>query len=183
MHKEIYKQTQKYAIDIKKLNMLLDQKYKMTAQDAAEKLGLNRYYFTRYNNRNKGLNRVVINALEQEFGISYEMIKPEEPVKSLEKEPVKEASTADLTKLEEQMKSAVEHLRECEEFLELMKQGFRVQTKPMISSQDISMGVREGVSMWWNANGGDIIKKIRSAMYAAFYDVLHSDAKNNGGQK
>ena len=187
MGRDLYKPIDKYVVDKCKLDNELMKKHQITSEDAAEKMGLNRYYFSRYISRNKGLSKLLMNALEQNFGITYEMIKPDEQMKKEVKETNPELVEAagiglDLDKITDLLKDTKELIKENAEYCQMIKQGFRVQTSPRFSTEDISAGVREGIAMWWSQNKSDVMSKLRGTMYAAFFEALHADDKK-GGQK
>lgn len=179
---------EKYPVDKEKLLDELKERG-LNQSRASVEMGYDASYIScrMYEN---ALAKPVLLMMEKMFGITYDMIKPDDQMKKEKREEkstnpelVAAAGTSlDLDKITDLLKDTKELIKENAEYCQMIKQGFRVQTSPRFSTQDISAGVREGIAMWWSQNKSDVMSKLRGTMYAAFFEALHAEDKK-GGQK
>ena len=120
--------------------------------------------------------------LDKLFGIKYDLIKPDdtkpEPAQTALSIPTEKADV-DLDKLEELLEKSNQLLKDNSDFIEAIKQGFRVQTSPRIIAEDISQGVRDGLMSWWNQINKDFYKRLLGTMYSAMIQAINAEGKQN----
>lgn len=78
-----------------------------------------------------------------------------------------------LGELERRLKSTVEKLDVLKDLANNITAGFHVQTTPRILTEDIAIGVCDGMGRWWNKNKSNIIDQFRGAMCSAYIDALN----------
>ena len=131
-------------------------------------------------------------ALETRYGLQLEdIIKADTPEPAAKAEPETAghdcaanaqamellAKAADeeqrmLGELDRRIKSMTEKMDVLKDLANNITAGFHVQTTPRIMTEDIAIGVCDGISRWWNKNKSDILDKLRGAMCAAYIDAL-----------
>lgn len=162
-------------VDKEKLDKILFEKKLVKNQMGLEMAGYRQYF---HNEIRDGLRHQTIVMLDKLYGIAYDEIKPDEPKIEKPEEEKKQTETqapaaqADLSKLEDMLQRAVRLLNQNDEFVEMVKQGFRVRTTPQLMTQDISEGVRQGMEAFWRNQQKDIIGKLNGLVYAATLQAI-----------
>ena len=164
-------------IDKDKLNRILFERKLVKNQMGLEMAGYRQYFS---NEIRDGLRHQTVVMLDKLYGITYDMIKPDEPKKEKPEEEKKQTETpaaapaaqADLAKLEDMMQRAVRLLNQNDEFVEMVKQGFRVRTTPQLMTQDISEGARQGMEAFWRNTKKEFISQMNGLVYAAVYKAI-----------
>lgn len=171
----VKKEQRRLAVDREKLERVLFEK-KLVKNQMGLEMGGYRQYFT--NEIRDGLRHQTVVMLDKLYGISYDEIKPDETKKEKPEEEKKQTETqapaaqADLTKLEDMLQRAVRLLNQNDEFVEMVKQGFRVRTTPQLMTQDISEGVRQGMEAFWRGMKKDFLSQMNGLVYAAVYKAI-----------
>lgn len=136
-------------IDGNKLKKLLIDKYGSLTR-AGALVGRSSSYFQKFC-CNDEIPAHAVPVVEKILDIKYDQYKPADEADKKQPEQMSQQTApppTDLTRIEIALKELVRQQQAMSEVLELIKQGFRVQTSPRINSQDISEGVLDGLSRY-----------------------------------
>lgn len=170
-------------IDGNKLKKLLIDKYGSLTK-AGALVGRSASYFQKYCCDDE-IPAHAVPVVEKILGIKYDEYKPDDETNKKQPEQMSQQTAptpTDLTRIEIALKELVKQQTAMAEVLELIKQGFRVQTRPMISSQDIAEGVLEGLKRFNRQAGTEAKKDLNGTIFSAVLSAMNKKDEMNNEQ-